>query len=390
MLPNTSIVDILTGIAAGFFLLGNPTPSTKPNGTAHLALEQPFTFAAQYFTNLTIGSPPQPLSFLLSLTPVSTVAAAQDCTHCCVEGRRFDRAKSTTYHRPDGDKRPIDSDHDLIRISGIEAYETFTLGDDGLVITNHTFVDADHFAPWDGVDFEPVCYEGLLSLAPSDSSSSLFAHLAESKLLERNIFTLRLREPMTLTLGVEDSSSTAITKDKLTRLPLLPQATNWQTHLSSLSLSAFTQGSYFPLPPNTTALFTLGSPLMRIPPPILTPLLRSLNFSGLDDDDPLYLPPHVPCTQRASMPDVLFDFSGKKVGISAFEYTIEWTIPDEIRRQMKGKADGGGIEGETICISAFAPLVAGEVVELGSAFLRAFYSVFDLDKGTIGLTPLDG
>jgi hypothetical protein len=58
--------------------------------------------------------------------------------------------------------------------------------------------------------------------------------------------------------------------------------------------------------------------------------------------------------------------------LSPYDYTLEWHIP----------------QGETICVSALLgvgtdPDTSHEIF-LGSAFLRGFYSVFDLEREEIG------
>lgn len=77
---------------------------------------------------------------------------------------------------------------------------------------------------------------------------------------------------------------------------------------------------------------------------------------------------HIPCDKRDRLPDITFALSGHNFGISAYDYILE--LQDS-------------------CISCFQGLDTGEqtgpLFVLGDAFLRRWYSVYDLEGDTIGL-----
>jgi saccharopepsin len=76
----------------------------------------------------------------------------------------------------------------------------------------------------------------------------------------------------------------------------------------------------------------------------------------------------VECDKRAELPDITFVLSGHNFSISAYDYILE-------------------VSGS--CISTFMgmdfPEPVGPLAILGDAFLRRWYSVYDLGKGTVGL-----
>lgn len=77
----------------------------------------------------------------------------------------------------------------------------------------------------------------------------------------------------------------------------------------------------------------------------------------------------LPCNKRATLPNLTFTLSGHDFSISAYDYVL-------------GLQDGS-------CVSTFQGLDTSEIVGplfvLGDAFLRRWYSVFDLGMDRIGL-----
>jgi len=76
----------------------------------------------------------------------------------------------------------------------------------------------------------------------------------------------------------------------------------------------------------------------------------------------------VECDQRDNLPDLTFGLSGHNFTIGPFDYILE-------------------VQGS--CISTFIgmdfPEPAGPLAILGDAFLRRWYSVYDLGNNAVGL-----
>jgi len=76
----------------------------------------------------------------------------------------------------------------------------------------------------------------------------------------------------------------------------------------------------------------------------------------------------IECEKRDSLPDMSFTLSGHEFAITPYDYILE-------------------VQGS--CISSFMgmdfPEPVGPLAILGDAFLRKWYSVYDLGKNTVGL-----
>ncbi|KAL9589193.1 MAG: hypothetical protein Q9203_001999, partial [Teloschistes exilis] len=113
-----------------------------------------------------------------------------------------------------------------------------------------------------------------------------------------------------------------------------------------------------------TASFSTLTAFILLPDLLAVQIIETLEF-----EDIMFLPPSVECEKLKYLPDITFNLAGKNSTLTPYDYSIEWPIePGNVR-----------------CVSAIIPfrLEQNEETVLGSAFLRAFYSVFDLDTNTI-------
>lgn len=113
-----------------------------------------------------------------------------------------------------------------------------------------------------------------------------------------------------------------------------------------------------------------------LPEPFVYQLLADLEF---DFDLPM-MPPSIPCEKRAYLPDLTFGVGGQNLTVSSFDYTLAWPVDDDHGAR---------------CVSAILPILQDPQdpeplteISLGSAFLREFYTVFDLDEMRIGCKGL--
>lgn len=74
----------------------------------------------------------------------------------------------------------------------------------------------------------------------------------------------------------------------------------------------------------------------------------------------------IECDKRDSLPELTFTLTGKNFTIGAYDYILE-------------------VQGS--CISAFSgfDFPNNPIIILGDAFLRRYYSVYDLGKNAVGL-----
>ena len=247
--------------------------------------------------------------------------------------------------------------------------DTFSF--DGVQVKNQPFLEATTVEPiglsWDDMSI----IHGIAGLTPSSAGSVLlnpspFVSMVKGNVLDRNLFSMRLREPRELLFGAINPE--LLTGD-LVQIPLTNKTGRyaltgrWQAEAEYLTLGS-KPGIRKSLA-GYTASFSTGSAFMLLPDHLVMDILHDLEF-----EEVMYLPPSVPCEQRGVMPDLTFNLAGKNFTLTPYDYTFEWPIK----------------QSRTRCVGAIMPFGVEQYDEivLGSAFLRAFYSVFDLDTSTLG------
>ncbi|KAL9578772.1 MAG: hypothetical protein Q9212_005505 [Teloschistes hypoglaucus] len=263
----------------------------------------------------------------------------------------------------------LEMDYGYLYASGYITVDDFNVN--SIQVKGQPFLEATTVQPigssWDDLSL----IHGILGLAPSDTGStlhnpSLFVSMASQDLLSQNVLSMRLREPSGITFGTIDSR--LFTGD-ITRIPLTNRtgkyALNgtWQAETRYMTLGS-EPGLRLPLAGYTASFSTLTA-FIFLPDPLAMQIIEMLEFENI-----MFLPPSVECEKLKYLPDITFNLAGKNFTLTPYDYTIEWPIePGNVR-----------------CVSAIMPfgLEQNEEIVLGSAFLRAFYSVFDLDTNTIG------
>jgi saccharopepsin len=144
---------------------------------------------------------------------------------------------------------------------------------------------------------------------------------------------------------------------KMTKLPLRRKA-YWE-----VDFDAITFGGQSAELEGTGAILDTGTSLITLPSTLAELLNKEIGakkgFNGQYT---------VECEKRDSLPDLTFTLTGYNFTISAFDYILE-------------------VQGS--CISAITPMdipePAGPLAILGDAFLRQWYSVYDLGNNAVGL-----
>ena len=244
----------------------------------------------------------------------------------------------------------------------------------GLDVENQAFLNAYRVQPvgssWDDI----ASVHGVMGLTPLSTGSSLklpspLMTMASQGLLDENIVSLRLREPRELTFGGVNHE---LFMGNITRIPITNHTSpfgltgRWQAEATYVAIGSM-PGISIDLK-GLTASFSTSTAYILLPDSIAYDILHDLDF----DTDINFLPPSVTCEQRAMLPEIVFNLAGYNFSLTPYDYTFEWPIEDYGSR----------------CVSAIMPigLPTQDTTEimLGSAFLRAFYSVFDLDGPTVG------
>jgi hypothetical protein len=294
--------------------------------------------------------------------------SSDGCKNCCKGGDRYDFSKSKTFHSNLASGH-VDFGHGAIIATGTVAQDDFQIG--SISLLNQTFLNAIEVEQ-QGTHREDKCaIRAVLGLTPATLGSALgfpspFQNLVTRGLLKRNLFSLRLKSPAELTFG-----GLTRPEEEYHWFPLTNETNEgyltgrWQMKTTELAITMFE----FSLE-NLTASFHTSTSFIHLPNAIVKPLLVNLGFRIYE----WMMPPYVMCDQREFLPDISFIISGVCLTLSPYDYTIEWPLQD----------------GQKVpyCISALTNFgaefeTANEII-LGSAFLRAFNSVFDLENRRIG------
>lgn len=303
---------------------------------------------------------------LIDISSPETFVTSIDCHTCASGDSRYDSSRSCSSKN---NGTALEIDYGYLFASGNVTKDTFDF--DGIQVKDQPFLAATTVQPiglsWD--DFSII--HGTIGLTPSSAGSVLkhpspFMLMVQDRLLDQNLFSMRLREPSELIVGAIDHE--LFTGD-LVQIPLTNKTGryaltgSWQTEAHYLTLGSepdirMSLAGY-------TASFSTRSPYMLLPDKLVMDFLQILQF-----EDIMFLPPSVACEQRLVMPDLTINLAGKNFTLTPYDYTFEWPIK----------------QSETRCVSAILPFGVEQYDEivLGSAFLRAFYSVFDLETNTLG------
>ena len=243
-----------------------------------------------------------------------------------------------------------------------------------LRIQNQQFLEATSVEPtslsWDNLRD----IHGVIGLSPSSAASdfespSLFMSMASQKILGDNSFSLRLRAPAELAFG---GVNRTLFTGNLTRIPITNRTSpygltgRWQVNADYLAVGS-KPGWRHSLSGLTTS-FTTSSAFILLPDLLAYNLLQDLEFEDIG-----FMPLSVACEKREFLPSLTFNLAGHNLTLAPYDWTFEWPM-------RKGDPPR--------CVSAVMPIGIPDKdlkeIQLGSAFLRTFYSVFDLDTKTVG------
>lgn len=237
--------------------------------------------------------------------------------------------------------------------------DTVTIGD--LAIKNQDFAEATEEP---GLAFAFGRFDGILGLGYDTISVNKvvppFYKMIDQGLLDAPVFAFYLGDSTTdgdeseATFGGIDESH--FTGD-ITYLPLRRKA-YWEVDFDSISFGD--QTAEFE---NTGVILDTGTSLIALPSDIAEMLNAQIgakkSWNGQYTVD---------CAKKTSLPDMTFTLSGKDFAITAEDYILE-------------------VSGS--CISTIMgmdfPEPVGPLAILGDAFLRKWYSVYDLGNSAVGL-----
>jgi len=309
------------------------------------------------FSEITIGTPAQTFKVVLDTGSSNLWVPSTQCgSIACYLHKKYDSSSSSTY-KSNGSSFEIH--YGSGSLTGFISQDTMTIGD--LTVKKQDFAEATSEP---GLAFAFGRFDGILGLGFDTISVNKivppFYNMVDQKLLDEPVFAFYLGD--TNDSGDESEAIFGgINKDhyegKITYIPLRRKA-YWE-----VDLDAITFGDETAEMENTGVILDTGTSLNVLPSALAELLNKEIGAKrGYNGQ---YT---VECDKRDSLPDITFTLSGYNFSITAHDYILE-------------------VSGS--CISTFqgmdfeAPV--GPLAILGDAFLRRWYSVYDLGKGAVGL-----
>lgn len=311
---------------------------------------------AQYFSEMSIGTPPQDFKVILDTGSSNLWVPSTSCgSIACYLHSKYDSSSSSSYKK---NGTEFEIRYGSGSLSGFVSQDTVTIGD--LTVKNQDFAEATSEP---GLAFAFGRFDGILGLGFDRLSVNgivpPFYQMVNQKLIDDAVFAFYLSGEN----GGDDSEVVfgGVDKDhytgKITEIPLRRKA-YWEVDFDSISFGDETAELE-----NTGVILDTGTSLIALP----TDLAELLNkeMGAKKSYNGQYT---VECSVRDSLPDVTFKLAGYDFAISPYDYILE-------------------VQGS--CISTFMgmdfPAPVGPLAILGDAFLRKWYSIYDLGKGTVGL-----
>ena len=307
------------------------------------------------FSEITIGTPPQTFKVVLDTGSSNLWVPSSECgSIACYLHTKYDSSASSTYKK---NGTSFEIRYGSGSLSGFVSQDVMTIGD--LKIKDQIFAEATEEP---GLAFAFGRFDGILGLGFDTISVNKipppFYNMIEQDLLDEPVFAFYLGD------GDEDESEAifgGVNKDhytgKITNIPLRRKA-YWEVDFDAITFGKDTAEL-----DNTGVILDTGTSLIALPSTLAELLNKQIGAKkGYNGQ---YT---VECEKRDSLPDMSFTLSGYNFSITPYDYILE-------------------VQGS--CISTFMgmdfPEPVGPLAILGDAFLRKWYSVYDLGKGTVGL-----
>jgi len=312
---------------------------------------------AQYFADISIGTPPQNFKVILDTGSSNLWVPSTECSSiACYLHQKYDSSASSSYKK---NGTTFEIQYGSGSLSGFVSNDVMTIGD--IQIKNQDFAEATNEP---GLAFAFGRFDGILGLGWDRISVNQMVpphyNMLNQDLLDEPVFAFYFGKA---DASGDDSECVfgGVDKDhytgKITTIPLRRKA-YWEVDLDAISLGQDTAELE-----GTGVILDTGTSLIVLPSNLAEMLNAQIGakkgFNGQYSLD---------CSKRDSLPDITFTLSGYNFSITAYDYILE-------------------VQGS--CISTFTamdiPEPTGPLAILGDAFLRKWYSIYDMKAGTVGL-----
>lgn len=313
---------------------------------------------AQYFSEIAIGTPAQTFKVVLDTGSSNLWVPSQECgSIACYLHTTYDSSSSSTYKKNGSE---FEIRYGSGSLSGFVSQDTIQIGD--VKIKHQDFAEATSEP---GLAFAFGRFDGIMGLGYDTISVNKivppFYNMLDQGLLDEPVFAFYLGDTNNGDGDESEAVFGGVNKDhytgKMTKIPLRRKA-YWE-----VELDAITFGDQTAELDNTGVILDTGTSLIALPSTLAELLNKEIGakkgFNGQYSID---------CNKRDDLPDLSFTLTGYNFTIGPYDYILD-------------------VQGS--CISSFFgmdfPEPVGPLAILGDAFLRKWYSVYDLGTNSVGL-----
>lgn len=311
---------------------------------------------AQYFAEITIGTPPQVFTVVLDTGSSNLWVPSTRCSSiACYLHRRYDADQSSTY-KSNGTAFAIR--YGTGSLEGVISNDVLTMGD--LTIEGQDFGES---VKEPGLTFAFGKFDGIMGLGYDTISVKHvippFYNMVDRDLLDEPVFSFYLNDVKSgeeqgeAVFGGVDPSHY---KGKIYYAPVIRKG-YWEVKLDDVKFN----GESIDIEPVGAAIDT-GSSLLVLPTTLAELINKEIgakkNYAGQYTLD---------CDTVPSLPEFCLVFNGKDFCLNSTDYVLE---------------------AQSQCISGFMgldiPAPMGPIWIIGDVFLRKYYTVYDLGRDRVG------
>lgn len=322
---------------------------------------------AQYFGPISVGSPPQSFTVIFDTGSSNTWVPSKACTSfACLLHNRFDSKQSSTF-------QPNQTDFKIRygtgAVEGFISQDSMEIG--GLLVKNQGFGEVTKMP---GLTFIFSRFDGIFGLGYDTISVQgvvpPFYNLLKQGLISEPVFSFFLGKAAAGDAEGPEASDNAMggsllfggIEEQYFQGPLkyapVVRKGYWEVELTSFSIGDNDLGI------KGTAAIDTGTSLIAMPTAISDVINQQIGatkgFRGIYTVD---------CASIPNIPPVVFEFGGHKFPLEAKDFIMQ--------------TSGG-------CISPFMgiDLPGLKLWIVGDAFLRRYYTVYDMGKNRVGFAPV--